>query len=122
MATVKIGSDDSIRVPKLGPNNWVIYKTRLAWAANSKGYAGHLDGTATDPIAPTAPVPTSGGAATAVPAPVTATPSASPPAGVNADAWKAYLAEFSTYQTALLAWKKGEATVKQLIASTISDS
>lgn len=30
---------------KLGGANWVLYKARLMWAADAKGYAGYLNGT-----------------------------------------------------------------------------
>ena len=51
MSSVKVGSDDSIRVPKLesGGGNWVLYKARLAWAADAKGVLGNLDGTSKEP-------------------------------------------------------------------------
>ncbi|KAI0651095.1 hypothetical protein C8Q79DRAFT_897407 [Trametes meyenii] len=86
---VKLG-DDSVRVLKLelGGSNWVLYKDRLLWAADAKGYRKHLDGTASEPDAPQTTTDT---------AARTATPG---------------LAE----------WRKGEANVKQLIASTIPDS
>ncbi|KAI0365545.1 hypothetical protein BV20DRAFT_954126, partial [Pilatotrama ljubarskyi] len=93
---VKLG-DDSVRVPKLelGGSNWVLYKDRLLWAADAKGYRGHLDGTVTEPVAPQAQ------------AAQTAT---------------AMAAETATPGSALAEWRKGEANVKQLIASTIPDS
>ncbi|KAI0665646.1 hypothetical protein C8Q78DRAFT_985958, partial [Trametes maxima] len=93
---VKLG-DDSVRVPKLelGGSNWVLYKDRLLWAADAKGYRDHLDGTATEPVAPQATTDTA--ARTAAP---------------GAVAYEAEMAE----------WRKGEANVKQLIASTIPDS
>ena len=52
---VKLG-DGSVRVPKLelGGSNWVLYKDRLLWAADAKGYRNHLDGTVTEPVAPQA--------------------------------------------------------------------
>ncbi|RDX47714.1 hypothetical protein OH76DRAFT_1316774, partial [Lentinus brumalis] len=99
MSTVKVGGDESVRVPKLEANgaNWVLYKARLTWAADAKGLAGHLDGTS---LKPAAPPGAAGGTATAT----------SPdPAMVQ---YKADLAD----------WNKGEASVKQLIASTIPDS
>ncbi|KAJ2994796.1 hypothetical protein NUW54_g7492 [Trametes sanguinea] len=45
--TVKVGTDDFVRVPRLevGGANWVLYKDRLLWAADAKGVLGHLDGT-----------------------------------------------------------------------------
>ncbi|KAI0697398.1 hypothetical protein C8T65DRAFT_561607, partial [Cerioporus squamosus] len=106
MSSVKVGSDDSVRVPKLevGGGNWVLYKARLVWAADAKGVAGHLDGTSKEPVAP------SGSAGTGSPAATSATTSASAtPAQTK-------------YETALAEWRKGEANVKQLIASTIPDS
>ena len=102
--TVKLGNEDAIRVPKLSSTNWVIYKTRMAWAADAKGYAGHLDGTA---VAPTPPPASAGTTTTGTTAAAgTLTPTAARVA----------------YETELAAWRKGEATIKQLIASTISDS
>ncbi|KAI0674385.1 hypothetical protein C8Q78DRAFT_928522, partial [Trametes maxima] len=101
---VKLG-DDSVRVPKLelGGSNWVLYKDRLLWAADAKGYRDHLDGTATEP----------GGA---VGTRGTLTVTAGAAAGGTPDpAQVAYEAEMAE-------WRKGEANVKQLIASTIPDS
>ncbi|TBU36050.1 hypothetical protein BD309DRAFT_825181, partial [Dichomitus squalens] len=93
MSSVKLG-DDYVRVPKLdvGGSNWVLYKERLTWAADAKGLVGHLDGTSIEPVAPPSP------AGTSTTAPVGGT------------------------ATGLATWKKGEAIVKQLIASTIPDS
>ncbi|EIW51464.1 uncharacterized protein TRAVEDRAFT_137374, partial [Trametes versicolor FP-101664 SS1] len=50
MSSVKLG-EDYVRVPKLevGGANWVLYKERLAWAADVKGVLGHLDGTSKEP-------------------------------------------------------------------------
>ncbi|TBU21882.1 hypothetical protein BD309DRAFT_819537, partial [Dichomitus squalens] len=95
MSSVKLG-DDYVRVPKLdvGGSNWVLYKERLTWAADAKGLVGHLDGTSAEPVAP----PSSAGTNTTAPVGGTAT-------GLE-----------------LAGWKKGEAIVKQLIASTIPDS
>ncbi|KAI0707871.1 hypothetical protein C8Q76DRAFT_568589, partial [Earliella scabrosa] len=89
MSSVKVGSDDSVRVPKLesSGSNWVLYKARLTWAADAKGVAGHLDGTSKEPTAPSSSAVTQ-----------------------------------KKYETDLAEWRKGEAVVKQLIASTIPDS
>ncbi|EJF59986.1 hypothetical protein DICSQDRAFT_63888, partial [Dichomitus squalens LYAD-421 SS1] len=118
MASIKL-TDDVIRVPKLDVSgtNWVLYKERLTWAADAKGLAGHLDGAVQEPNAPPSPAtlasvtqtaPATG--ATTAAAGATITPAMTPdPAQV------AYEAELAT-------WKKGEAIVKQLIASTIPDS
>lgn len=97
MASVKL--DDFFRVPKLevDGSNWVVYKDRLQWAADARGYLFHLDGTHSVPTAPPAP----------------ADPAAPTPAETAA---------LATYNTALAEWTKGEAIVKQMIASTIPDS
>ncbi|KAH9848446.1 hypothetical protein C2E23DRAFT_702603, partial [Lenzites betulinus] len=93
MSSVKLG-EDYVRVPKLevGGANWVLYKDRLAWAADAKGVLGHLDGTSKEPVVPA----------------VSAASLADPIQ--------------KTYQDELAVWRKGEAVVKQLIASTIPDS
>ena len=135
MSSVRLG-DDYVRVPKLdvqvGGTNWVLYKERLAWAADAKGLAGHFDGMSIGPVAPgknaTAPAPAtgppaaaggkadaaagaaSGGTVAAVPVVITPGPGTVPDPAQTA------------YQTELATWKKGEAIIKQLIASTIPDS
>ncbi|OSD00474.1 hypothetical protein PYCCODRAFT_1371095, partial [Trametes coccinea BRFM310] len=95
--TVKVGTDDFVRVPRLevGGANWVLYKDRLLWAADAKGVLGHLDGTSKEPEPPRQ----TGQAA----------------AGTPDSTQTQYEADFA-------AWRKGEATAKQLVASTIPDS
>ena len=96
MASTKL--DDFFKVPRLEVDgtNWVIYKDRLQWAADARGYLSHLNGTR---VAPTAP---------AVADPAAPTP--------------AETAALAAYDTALTEWAKGEAVIKQMIASTIPDS
>lgn len=141
MSSVKLG-DDYVRVPKLdvGGSNWVLYKERLTWAADAKGLVGHLDGTSAEPVAPpssagtntTAPV---GGTATGVAATPTAAGGgvdaaattgggtvATAPVGVTPGPGTVPDPAHAAYQLKLAGWKKGEAIVKQLIASTIPDS
>lgn len=50
-------SKDFLRVPMLeaGGANWVVYKDRLRWAADARGYLGHLEGKKIAPISPTIP-------------------------------------------------------------------
>ncbi|KAI0666360.1 hypothetical protein C8Q78DRAFT_929955, partial [Trametes maxima] len=93
-SNIKLG-DDSVRVPKLelGGSNWVLYKDRLLWAANTKGYQGHLDRTVMEPVAPQA----------------------------SATQATTDMAE-AAHEVKLAEWRKGEANMKQLIASTIPDS
>ncbi|CDO68465.1 hypothetical protein BN946_scf184919.g2 [Trametes cinnabarina] len=151
-SNIKIG-DDAVRVPRLelGGSNWVLYKDRLLWAADAKGYRGHLDGTAREPIAPQATAAqavtaagtaapgaaagptmaggdagaaaggTGSGAGTAGPVGGAAgaggtLEAAAPAAGVTPDPTQV------AYEADLAEWRKGEANVKQLIASTIPDS
>ncbi|OSC97354.1 hypothetical protein PYCCODRAFT_1377257, partial [Trametes coccinea BRFM310] len=118
-SNIKIG-DDAVRVPRLelGGSNWVLYKDRLLWAADAKGYRGHLDGTAREPIAPQATAAQAATAAgTAAPGAAAGTPGAAATATeVTPDQAQV------TYEAALSEWRKGEANVKQLIASTIPDS
>lgn len=97
MSSVKL--EDYLRVPRLevSGTNWVVYKDRLQWAADARTYLKHIDSTGASPTAPAAP---------ADPAKPTA----------------AETAALTTYNTALAEWTKGEATMKQLIASTIPDS
>lgn len=97
MATVKL--DDYLRVPKLEVDgtNWVIYKDRLKWAADARGYLKHIDGTATTPTAPPAP--------------------AAPDAPTAAETARA-----TAYTATNTEWMRGKAIMKQLITSTILDS
>lgn len=97
MSAVKF--EDYLRVPRLEVDgtNWVIYKDQLQWAADARTYLRHIDGSATSPTAPPAP--------------------ADPAAPTAAET-----ALLTAYNTSLTEWMKGEATMKQLIASTIPDS
>ena len=101
---IKLGND-SMRVPKLelSGSNWVLYKDRLLWATDAKGYRGHLDGMVTEPVAPQAQA---------------ATETVAEGAGTGGTPDPGQVA----YESALAEWRKGEANVKQLIASTIPDS
>lgn len=141
--SIKLG-DDHVRVPKLdvGGTNWVLYKERLTWAADAKGLAGHLDGTSIQPVAPPmaggnvtaqgggtaagAAVATAGAGGEADAAAAGGTGGGGAEAAVLVDGnpgpgvvpdptQEAYLAKLAT-------WKKSEAVIKQLIASTIPDS
>ncbi|TBU22436.1 hypothetical protein BD311DRAFT_612171, partial [Dichomitus squalens] len=118
MASIKL-NDDVVRVPKLDVSgtNWVLYKERLTWAADAKGLAGHLDGTVKEPNAPPSPAAPASAAQTAPATGTTtaATGATATPAATPDPAQVAYEAELAT-------WRKGEAIVKQLIASTIPDS
>lgn len=151
---VKLG-DDSVRVPKLelGGSNWVLYKDRLLWAADAKGYRNHLDGTGKEPVAPQAtaaqtatdtaaetaapgaaagPAAAGGGAGAtaggtgggaAAPAGGTAEVGGTPTVAAGAAArGTPDPAAQAAHEAALAEWRKGEANVKQLIASTIPDS
>ncbi|KAI0665686.1 hypothetical protein C8Q78DRAFT_986026 [Trametes maxima] len=103
--------DDSVRVPKLelGGSNWVLYKDWLLWAADAKGYQGHLDETVTGgTAAPAGGAAGTGGTLTAV-------------AGAAAGGTPDPQAE-AAHEVKLAEWRKGEANMKQLIASTIPDS
>ena len=84
--TVKLG-DDSIRVPRLTSQNWVVYKTRIDWAADAKGYAGHLDGTSVEPSPPVAPKATT----------TTAANGTTTTAPINPDIQAAYNTALVTY-------------------------
>ncbi|KAI0739283.1 hypothetical protein C8Q80DRAFT_1112988, partial [Daedaleopsis nitida] len=115
--TVKLGNDDSVRVPRLEASggNWVLFKARLTWAADVKGVAGHLDGTSQEPTAPAG--------ATAL------TVTAAPATGTAATTTTATTTTAATldpsqvqYETDLATWRKGEVVLKQLLASTIPDS
>ncbi|THH15142.1 hypothetical protein EUX98_g9511 [Antrodiella citrinella] len=108
--------EDYLRVPKLEASgtNWVIYKDRLRWATDARGYLGHLDGTN---VEPSPPIPV------AAPGPTPADPAlAAAAVAANAAAVTAYDAALATHVDELSTWKKGEAVVKQLVASTITDS
>ena len=96
MSSTKL--DDFFKVPRLEVDgtNWVIYKDHLQWAADACGYLSHLNG---NQMAPTAP-------AIADPATSMATETAA----------------LAAYDTAHADWIKGEAMIKQMIASTIPDS
>ncbi len=132
MSTVKVGGDESVRVPKLEANgaNWVLYKARLTWAADAKGLAGHLDGTSLKPAAPpgaagSSTTATAGASQTAT-APTTRPRSASASGTTMATSGTATATSpdpaMVQYKADLADWNKGEASVKQLIASTIPDS
>ncbi|KAI0729275.1 hypothetical protein C8Q72DRAFT_778433 [Fomitopsis betulina] len=101
---VKLGND-SVRVPKLElrGSNRVLYKDHLLWAADAKGYRGHLNGMVTEPVAPQAQA-----------AMETAAKGAS--AGGTPDPGQV------AYESALADWCRGEVNVKQLITSMIPDS
>ncbi|TFK77918.1 hypothetical protein K466DRAFT_507961, partial [Polyporus arcularius HHB13444] len=127
MSSVKVGSDDSVRVPKLevGGGNWVLYKARLVWAADAKGVAGHLDGTSKEPAAPSGSAGTGSSAATSATTSASTTrPRSASTGGTTAAAVGGTPdpAAQAKYETSLAEWRKGEANVKQLIASTIPDS
>ncbi|KAI0341105.1 hypothetical protein BDW22DRAFT_1304602, partial [Trametopsis cervina] len=94
-------SKDFLRVPTLeaGGANWVIYKDRLRWAADARGFLGHLDGRKLEPISPT-----------------------TPEEGADAATKKRYREDMKTYDEEMTAWGRGEAIMKQLVASTIPDS
>ncbi|KAI8976427.1 hypothetical protein BD414DRAFT_376909, partial [Trametes punicea] len=113
MSSIKFSSDDSVRIPRLEANgsNWVLYKVRLTWAAAAKGVAEHLDGKSSAPVA--LPL-TAGQDATAA---VGATPKAP-----DVTAAQTGVTTAGGHTAALATWEKGEAAVKQLIASTIPDS
>ena len=98
MSSTKL--DDFFKVPRLEVDgtNWVIYKDHLQWAADACGYLSHLNGNQTVPTAPAIADP--------------ATPMATETAALAAYA----------YDTAHADWIKGEAVIKQMIASTIPDS
>ena len=149
---VKLGDDSvRVPRLELSGANWVLYKDRLLWAADAKGCRGHLDGTAQEPIAPqaiaaqstsaagtTAPgaavgSATAGGAAGAAAGGTGGGTGTAGPVGGTVGAGGASVAAASvagvtpdlaqvTYEAALAGWRKGEADVKQLIASTIPDS
>ncbi|KAI8972912.1 hypothetical protein BD414DRAFT_469134 [Trametes punicea] len=118
-SNIKIG-DDAVHVPrlKLGGSNWVLYKDRLLWAADAKGYRGHLDGLAREPIAPQATAAQAAGTAApgAVAGPATAGGDAGATAGGTVTPDQAQV----TYEATLSEWRKGQANIKQLIVLNYS--
>lgn len=96
MSTIKL--DDLLRIPKLesGGTNWVVYSKRLKWAIDARSLLKHLDSSASPPVVPT-------------------------PADPDKPT-KDETALIATREADLVEWNKGEAIVKQLIASTIPDS
>ncbi|KAI8972911.1 hypothetical protein BD414DRAFT_499823 [Trametes punicea] len=146
-SNIKIG-DDAVHVPrlKLGGSNWVLYKDRLLWAADAKGYRGHLDGLAREPIAPQATAAqaagtaapgavagpataggdagataggTGGGTGTAGPTGGTVGAGGTPGAVVTATGVTPDQAQV-TYEATLSEWRKGQANIKQLIVLNYS--
>ena len=95
----KLG-EDLLKIPKLAVtgSNWVVYKDRLRFAADARGYLQHLE--------------------EAVAAPVMPVSHESPTAAQN----RAHQEALTKWEADLARWKKGEAVMKQLIASSIPDS
>ncbi|PSR87021.1 hypothetical protein PHLCEN_2v5279 [Hermanssonia centrifuga] len=111
-STDKLG-EDYLRVPRLdvSGSNWIIYKDRLQFAADARGYLDHLDGSKTSPIAPVSPTP------------LLSSPAPDPKAiaAYEADE-KKYKEDLVTFEKDETKWKRGEGIMKQLIAGTIPDS
>lgn len=98
MSTSKL-SDELMKVPKLdvGGTNWVIYKDRLTWSIDARGYLHHIDGSEVEPVDPVTRV-----------AGQTLTPTE--------------LIADTEWRKELRTWRQEEAVVKQQIAATIPDS
>lgn len=96
--SMKIG-DEFLRVPKLdvAGTNWVIYKDRLLWSIDARGYLHHIDGSEKEPVDP-----------------INRT--------ISSPLTQEQEAEEVEWKKLLKAWKQGEAIVKQQIAGTIPDS
>lgn len=112
MSTNKLG-DDYLRVPRLDVlgSNWIIYKDRLRFAADARGYLAHLDNSKKAPVHPTEPVPLPSS-----PAPTSET------VATLAAKIMAYEEAMVRFEKEDAVWRCGEGIVKQLIAGTIPDS
>ncbi|THG93575.1 hypothetical protein EW026_g7694, partial [Hermanssonia centrifuga] len=97
-------SKDYLRVPKFNVSgtNWVVYKDRLKFAANARGYLHHINKTAT--------------------APVLALTTKPDPLNLDLVADKKYQEAVEKHKKEVAVWKKGEVVMKQLIALSIPDS
>ncbi|PSR71687.1 hypothetical protein PHLCEN_2v12432 [Hermanssonia centrifuga] len=104
---------DYLCVPRLDVSgaNWIIYKDRLQFAADARGYLDHIDSTKTIPIPPAAPtlLPSS-------PSPNAAALTA------HAKEEKKYKEDLAKHEKEVVTWKCVEGIIKQLIAGMTPDS
>ncbi|THH02199.1 hypothetical protein EW026_g594 [Hermanssonia centrifuga] len=103
---------DYLCVPHLDVSgaNWIIYKDRLQFAADARGYLDHIDGTKTIPIPPAAP-------------PLPSSPSTDAAAlTAHTKEEKKYKEDIAKHEKEVVTWKCGEGIIKQLITGMIPDS
>ena len=100
MSTTEAKEDSYLRVPKLNATgtNWVIFKDRLRFAADARGYLDHIDSADSAPVEP-----------------VLAEDATTAQTRAHTEAMKLHEEKLAT-------WRKGEAVMKQLIVSSILDS
>ena len=109
----KVG-DDLMKVPKLEASgtNWVVYRDRFLWSVDARGLLEHVDGSEKEPVCPVKPRM------------VTKKDSEGNDTRDLVQALYSQEEERSIkeWKSELKGWKRGEAVVKQQIATTIPDS